>query len=41
MSPVFIAQRSDPLGFPRMSGDEPLCGMIDQFDTWFSPHERG
>ena len=31
----------DRRGFPRVSGDEPLCGDTTNLLAWFSPRERG
>ena len=41
MSPGSTLMLTDPSGFPRVSGDEPIPGLIVLEGTEFSPRERG
>ena len=41
MSRPDLPQRGQGLGFPRVSGDEPLVGKADLPELMFSPRERG
>ena len=41
MSPSLLSKTATPLGFPRVSGDEPVvAGLRSRLDL-FSPRERG
>ena len=41
MSRVPFESEDVPLGFPRVSGDEPLTGVVFEGHARFSPRERG
>ena len=41
MSPVQLPEWGRAIGFPRVSGDEPLNDRADQDEEAFSPRERG
>ena len=41
MSPRALDCAVPPLGFPRVSGDEPLNEAVKAQDAKFSPRERG
>ena len=41
MSPVTPLISSTEMGFPRVSGDEPVAGPHLRDTDWFSPRERG
>ena len=41
MSPRKQPQPQDVTRFPRVSGDEPFCGIVRMFSWLFSPRERG
>ena len=41
MSPSLVTQRLKALGFPRVSGDEPVIATIPSSGMVFSPRERG
>ena len=41
MSPVFARLSRITQGFPRVSGDEPVCYLTLPRHEWFSPRERG
>ena len=41
MSPSFGLDAAATVGFPRVSGDEPIARKTITTDTEFSPRERG
>ena len=41
MSPSVSAAVLLGFRFPRVSGDEPLDGILASLACWFSPRERG
>ena len=41
MSPALITERGALARFPRVSGDEPPLIPLEDWDTLFSPRERG
>ena len=41
MSPVAVGGHAASVGFPRVSGDEPLEELCDEVLSRFSPRERG
>ena len=41
MSPALYKLIEEAVGFPRVSGDEPLTNEIQSCSTLFSPRERG
>ena len=41
MSPVAVGAHAARVGFPRVSGDEPGCGVEAFGADLFSPRERG
>ena len=41
MSPGRVRSVGGPGGFPRVSGDEPLCALHARKVAKFSPRERG
>ena len=41
MSRIFVFPLWLRVGFPRVSGDEPVAQWVRLAVTWFSPRERG
>ena len=41
MSPIVHNLPMASIGFPRVSGDEPVCYLTLPRHEWFSPRERG